>query len=220
MPSRISRASSAYRRACLSAISARLAGAVEPLARVLADRLQHPKPVALAVHLHERLVDERLQLVEDRLARVRADGLDVREACTRRRRRPCAGTGAAPRPSSSEWLQSIVARSVCCRSGRSRAPEVSTLERVVEPLEQRLRREEPQPGGGELERERQAVQAPADRRDGLGVLGASARTSLWSSSRARRRARSPDRRRATRSSRIGAVEARAGRAGTRARRRS
>ena len=78
---------------------------------------------------------------------------------------------------------------------------MSTLERVVEPLEQRLRREEPQPGGGELERERKTVQAPADRRDRVRVLGVSARTSLWSTSRARRRARSPDRRRATRSRR-------------------
>ena len=46
--------------------------------------------------------------------------------CTLRRRRPCAGTGAAPTPSRSEWLQSIVARSVCCRSGVSRGPDVST----------------------------------------------------------------------------------------------
>jgi hypothetical protein len=36
-------------------------------------------PVAVAVRLHERLVDERFQLVEDALARLWADGLDVRE---------------------------------------------------------------------------------------------------------------------------------------------
>ena len=44
------------------------------------------------------------------------------------------------------------------------------LEGVVETLEQRFRSQEPEPGGSELESERQAVQAPADRRDGLGVL--------------------------------------------------
>ena len=69
---------------------ARLAGGLEPLAGVLADRLQHPEPVALAVHLHERLVDERLQLVEDGLAGVCADGLDVRE------RAPAGEDGHAP----------------------------------------------------------------------------------------------------------------------------
>ena len=44
---------------------------------VLGDRLQHPEPVALRVDLHERLVDERLELVEAALARLRADRLDV-----------------------------------------------------------------------------------------------------------------------------------------------
>ena len=58
---------------------ARLARRLEPLAGVLTDRLQHPEPVTLAVGLHERLVDERLQLVEDGLAGVCADRLDVRE---------------------------------------------------------------------------------------------------------------------------------------------
>ena len=58
-----------------------------------------------------------------------------------------------------------MARSVCWRSGRSRGAGGEHVERVVEPLEQRLRRQEPQPRGGELERERQPVQAPADRRD-------------------------------------------------------
>ena len=63
---------------------ARLAGGLEPLAGVLADRLQHPEPAALAVRLHERLVDERLELVEDALAGVGADRLDVRERAASR----------------------------------------------------------------------------------------------------------------------------------------
>src|SRR5437867_2638339 len=57
----------------------RLLCALEALAGVLPNRLQHPKPVALAVRLHESLVDERLQLVEDGLPGACADGLDVRE---------------------------------------------------------------------------------------------------------------------------------------------
>ncbi len=99
---------------------------LEPLAGVLADRLQHPEPVALAVHLHERLVDERLQLVEAwsrralrrRPRRRRAVHPPAKTAIRRKRR--CSGSVR------SEWLQSIVARSVCCRSGVSRGPEVST----------------------------------------------------------------------------------------------
>ena len=42
---------------------------------------------------------------------------------------------------------------------------------MIEPLEQRLRGQEPQPGGGELDRERQAVEPPADCCDGFRVLG-------------------------------------------------
>ena len=41
---------------------------------------------------------------------------------------------------------------------------------MVETLEQRFGREEPQSRGGELERERQTVQPLADGRDGFGVL--------------------------------------------------
>ena len=37
---------------------------------------------------------------------------------------------------------------------------------MVEPLEQRLRRQKPQPRGGELERERQPVEAPAQSLNG------------------------------------------------------
>ena len=42
---------------------------------------------------------------------------------------------------------------------------------MIESLEERLGREEPQPGGGQLERQRQAVEAPAHGRDGPGILG-------------------------------------------------
>ena len=109
----------------------------------------------------------------------------------RRRNRRCSAS------SSSEWLQSIVARSVCCRSGNVARAGGEDLEGVAETLEQRLRSQEPETGGSEFESERQAVEAPADRRDGLGVL----RRQLERASghlRARRTARSPDTSRATR----------------------
>ena len=67
-----------------------LAGVLEPIVRVLADRLQHAKPVVLAVHLHERLVNERLQFVDDHLARVSADGFGVHEGA------PAGEDGHAP----------------------------------------------------------------------------------------------------------------------------
>ena len=44
------------------------------------------------------------------------------------------------------------------------------LQRVVEALEQRLGREDPDPGGGELEREGKTVEASADRSDRFRVL--------------------------------------------------
>ena len=105
---------------------ARLARRLEPLACVLTDRLQHPEPVTLAVGLHESLVDERLQLVEDVLAGVCADRLDVRE------RAASGEDGQTPEQTllrvrrAASGSSRSSARSVCCRSGTSRAPEVRT----------------------------------------------------------------------------------------------
>ena len=45
------------------------------------------------------------------------------------------------------------------------------VEGTVQPLEQRFGREKPQPGGGQLERERQTIQTPAHGGDGVAVLG-------------------------------------------------
>jgi hypothetical protein len=61
---------------------ARFPRRLKPLASVLTDRLQHPEPLPRAVGLHESLVDERLQLVEDVFAEVGANHLDVREGTT------------------------------------------------------------------------------------------------------------------------------------------
>ena len=162
----------------------RLAGSLESLARVLADRLQHPEPVALGLHLHERLVDERLELVEDALsgsAQTASTSANVHPPAktAMRRNRRCSGSV------SSEWLQSIVARSVCCRSGMSRAPDVSTS---------RAWSRRSSSASGDRSRSRAAASSsasgrPSSRGRSLRPLRrspASARTSLGSTSRARR----------------------------------
>ena len=45
------------------------------------------------------------------------------------------------------------------------------LERVVEPVAEPFRPEEPDASRGELDRERKPVEPPADLGDGVGVLG-------------------------------------------------
>ena len=62
---------------------------------------------------------------------------------------------------------SIVARSVCCRGSASRPP-VKRSSRCARPLEDLLRREHARAGGGELERQRQVVEPPAELVDGRG----------------------------------------------------
>ena len=60
--------------------------------------------------------------------------------------------------SSRSWLQSIAPRSVRWRSGRSRPPAVSRASRSPRRLGHRRGRQEPDPGGGQLDRQRQAVE--------------------------------------------------------------
>ena len=67
-----------------------LARLLQSLAGVLTDRLQHPKPFILAINLHERVVDEQLDVVEDALSRISADCLQVRD------RAPAGEHGHAP----------------------------------------------------------------------------------------------------------------------------
>ena len=76
---------------------------------------------------------------------------------------------ACSRADSRSKLQSRVFRSVCCRSGRSRAPPVSSPHPVVEPGQQGLRWQQPDPGRGQLDGQRQPVQPPADLSDRPGV---------------------------------------------------
>ena len=138
-----------------------LAGGGETLSGELADRLQHPQPSTGTVELDERLVHQRLELVEAARARVRADGFDVGERAT-------AGEHRQP---PEQALLLLVEQRVAPldrraqrllpprRVARARGEQV---ERMLEPLEQRLRSQEPEPRSGELERERQPVETPAD----------------------------------------------------------
>ena len=148
---------------------ARLARRLEPLAGVLTDRLQYPEPITVAVGLQESLVDERLQLVEDVLAGLCADRLDVRER---------AASGEDGKTPEQTLLRVLEQRVAPVDRGAQRLLPLGNvaraggedLEGVAETLEQRLRSQEPETGGSEFESERQAVEAPADRRDRLGVL--------------------------------------------------
>ena len=88
----------------------------EALARVLADRLQHPEAL---VRVAERGSCRRATGACRCLRR--RPPLRPR-ACSRRGTRRGARTGAAPRSSSRSWLHSIVARSVCWRGSASRPP--------------------------------------------------------------------------------------------------
>ena len=72
------RASSAYRRACRRGDLVPLAGGVESFARELADRLQHPEPVALPSGCTSALSTSDSSSSR-RPAGIGADGLDVRD---------------------------------------------------------------------------------------------------------------------------------------------
>ena len=103
------------------------------------------------------------------LARVCADGLDVRD------RASSCEDGHSPEHALLRLCQERVApadRRVerLLSLGNVASARCEHVERVVEPLEQRIRRQQPEAGSGELECERQAVQALADGRDGRRVL--------------------------------------------------
>ena len=94
-----------------------------------------------------------------------ADGLGRLERAAAGEDREAREQLLARRSSSRSWLQAIVARSVRCRSGASRAPPVSSGSRCSS-------RSSSVAGGstlharrGQLDRQRQAVEPRADRRD-------------------------------------------------------
>ena len=131
-----------------------LAGLVQPFARVLADRLEHP--VALVREAEQALLDERLQRVEvgaaDLLGRLE---------------RAAAGEDGEARGRALLLLGEQVVAPVDRRPQRllARVGVAAALEEV-EPLREALedlpRRERLRARGGELDRERQVVEARAE----------------------------------------------------------
>ena len=153
-------------------VAARVAGGdvgggarlLELLAGIVGDRLEHPQA---AVRLDdERGVDERLELVERPLPR---DRLGVGE------RAPAREDGEAPERLLRGLVEERVApvdrraeRLLALRAvARARGEE---LERVVEAVAQSFRSEQADARSGELEREWESVEAPADLRDRFGVI--------------------------------------------------
>ena len=78
----------------------------------------------------------------------------------------------------------MAARSVCCRGRRVRSPPVSSRKRSLEPLGDLLDRQRPHARRGQLDRERDAVQPPADLGDRRGVLRRSGRSAGCDGTRA------------------------------------
>ena len=143
--------------------------------RVLADRLEHPE--ALAGVADQALVDQRLQHVEVGLGDLlgRLEGAAAVKTARRAKRR-CSSA------SSRSWLHAIVARSVCWRGSASRPP-LSRSSRCDEPLEDLLGESTLVARRGQLDRERQVVQAAAELGDRL-VGGSEARERSQNSSTA------------------------------------
>jgi hypothetical protein len=148
----------------------RLPGGGEPLSGELADRLQQAEALALRIELYEPFLDQRLELVEARPARLGADGLDVGERAAsgedgeaaEQLLLALAEEGVAPVDRRAQRLLPL---------GTVAGARDEDVERVVEPPEQGLGREDTQPGGRELEGERQPVEPPAELFDDLRVLG-------------------------------------------------
>ena len=136
---------------------------VELLRGVLADRLEQPVP--LARQAEEALLEQRLERVQVGVA----DELGCLED---------AAVGEHGEPAKEP---SLVVGEEVVRPGDRRpqrllprvrvAEACQQVEALAEPLEDLRRRERPRTRGGELDRERQVVEAPAE----LGDLGASAR---------------------------------------------
>ena len=133
-----------------------LAGRVEPLERELPDRLEHPEAL-LAVRIgaaaDEALVEQRRQRVEVGAA----DLLRVLEG----------GAAAEHREPREERLLFLAEQVVAPRDRRAQrgvafvgvATALEKVEPLPDPLEELLRAEQLDPRGGELDRERQTVEA-------------------------------------------------------------
>ena len=150
----------------------RRVGMLEQLPRVLADRLEHrlPRLGIAGGKLHEALVHERRQSLDhvvvaaDRLGSLErpAAGEDRQsgEELTLLRRQELGAP--VERPPERLEPRRLVDR-----------PLRQELEALAQPREQRLERQDVCAGGGELDRERQAVEPPADLGDRGEVRSAS-----------------------------------------------
>ena len=112
----------------------------------------------------EAVAGERVEQVERLVLRAAADTAWRRRASSRRRTPTGPPRARAPASSRSPKLHSTVARRVRWRSGRSTRSRAQRVEDVFEPGEQRGGCEHPGAGRGELDRQRQPVEAPADLR--------------------------------------------------------
>ena len=139
---------------------------LEPLQRELAHRLEQrqPRPLARLVRSpDEALVDERLQVVEHRARRHHPPS----ELLGRRKSAAsCADRHALEEPLLVGLEEVVAPRQRVAHGALSRRqirrPADEEVERRAQPLEQRLRREQPHSGGGELDRQREAVELLAD----------------------------------------------------------
>ncbi len=174
--SRSRSASASAQRACRRASAARLAGLGEPLARVQAHGLEQaiarvrarPRPRLTSDFSTSRA--EHVGALRDGRARRRRRPPRPRRARSRRRRRPGAAAASARRGSSRSWLHCSVAAQRLLPRRRRAAAGAQQPEAVVQPLGERGRAERAEPPGGQLERERQAVEPEADARDVHRVL--------------------------------------------------
>ena len=137
-----------------------LARRLKPLARVLADRLQHREPLVGVAQ--EALVDERLEGVE----------IDLRHLLGRLERGAAPEDGEPGEEGLLRGCQQLVAPVDGCAEGALAFGQISGAagqkrQALLEPLEDLPGRECLHARGGQLEREGQLVEAATDLRDGL-----------------------------------------------------
>ena len=142
----------------------RFAGCLELLAGVVRDRLQHPErsPSTWTSALSTSDSSSSRQPLPLRRSPRRSASVQPPEKTAMRLNSRCSASLR------SEWLQSIAARSVCCRSGAVARTGRQQVERMVEPFEQRL---------GDKSRSRAAASSsasgsPSRRRQSASTTGA------------------------------------------------
>ena len=136
-----------------------LAGLGQPLARVVANGVEQPVARGAVVLLDhdQRLVDEPASTSSSPSQTASTASRSKLPANTPRRR-----NSARSSSSSSSWLQSSVARQRLLARERRSGARRPGRERVAQALGDLRRRQHADPRGGELDRQRHAVDAPAD----------------------------------------------------------